>query len=86
MLVPYRHWVPGSKLSGVTRGWDAVLARYHRNYPDRAAMGQLEFSGLEITPLCDNAALILGNWHLDRGTPVGASSLGNPPIASLARA
>jgi ketosteroid isomerase-like protein len=52
--------------SGVTRGWDAVLARYHRNYPDRAAMGRLEFSQLEITPLCQDAALILGHWHLDR--------------------
>jgi ketosteroid isomerase-like protein len=60
-----------SGTSGVTRGWDAVLARYHRNYPDRAAMGHLEFSGLEIIPLCEDAALILGNWHLDRGTPVG---------------
>src|SRR5712692_2377374 len=27
--------------SGVTRGWDGVLARYKKNYPDRAAMGQL---------------------------------------------
>jgi ketosteroid isomerase-like protein len=58
--------------SGVTRGWDAVLARYHRNYPDRAAMGHLEFSQLEITPLCPDAALILGHWHLDRADkPVG---------------
>jgi beta-aspartyl-peptidase (threonine type) len=58
--------------SGVTRGWDAVLARYHRNYPDRAAMGRLEFSQLEITPLCPDAALILGHWHLDRADkPVG---------------
>jgi ketosteroid isomerase-like protein len=58
--------------SGVTRGWDAVLARYHRNYPDRVAMGRLEFSQLEITPLCQDAALILGHWHLDRADkPIG---------------
>src|ERR1700675_4145318 len=33
---------------GIARGWDGVLARYKKNYPDRAAMGQLEFSGLEF--------------------------------------
>src|SRR5713226_4570053 len=36
---------------GVQRGWDAVLARYKKSYPDRAAMGHLTFSGLEVTPL-----------------------------------
>src|SRR5215475_8902 len=31
--------------NGVSRGWDGVLARYKKSYPDRAAMGQLDFSG-----------------------------------------
>src|SRR5260370_18202716 len=31
---------------GVQRGWDAVLARYKKSYPDRAAMGHLTFSEL----------------------------------------
>src|SRR5262249_50725899 len=26
--------------SGVSRGWDGVLARYKKNYPDRATMGE----------------------------------------------
>jgi uncharacterized protein (TIGR02246 family) len=52
--------------SGVHRGWDAVLARYKKNYPDRAAMGQLDFSGLEVRFLGSDAALILGRWHLTR--------------------
>src|SRR4029077_739356 len=30
--------------SGIARGWDAVRARYKKNYADREAMGQLEFS------------------------------------------
>src|SRR6266851_1722296 len=34
--------------SGVARGWDGVLARYKKNYPDRGAMGQLDFSELEF--------------------------------------
>jgi len=52
--------------SGVARGWDAVLARYKKNYPDRAAMGQLHFSDLEFRFLGPDAALVLGKWHLQR--------------------
>src|ERR1700739_1543662 len=32
-----------SGTSGVSRGWDGVLARYKMNYPDQAAMGHLDF-------------------------------------------
>jgi uncharacterized protein (TIGR02246 family) len=52
--------------SGVSRGWDSVLARYKKNYPDRAAMGQLDFSELEFRFLGPDAALVLGRWHLTR--------------------
>ncbi len=55
-----------SGTSGVSRGWDGVLARYKKNYPDRAAMGQLDFSGLEFRFLGRDAALVLGKWHLKR--------------------
>ena len=51
---------------GIARGWDGVLARYKKNYPDRATMGQLDFSGLEFHFLGKDAALVLGNWHLTR--------------------
>jgi ketosteroid isomerase-like protein len=57
-----------SGTSGVTRGWQAVVERYHRNYPDRATMGHLDFSEIEVTPLGNDAALILGKWHLDRAS------------------
>jgi ketosteroid isomerase-like protein len=52
--------------SGISRGWDEVLARYKKNYPDRAAMGQLDFSGLEFRFLGADNALVLGRWHLKR--------------------
>ncbi|MGA2095340.1 MAG: nuclear transport factor 2 family protein [Candidatus Acidiferrum sp.] len=52
--------------SGVARGWDGVLARYKKNYPDRAAMGHLDFSELEFHWLGPDAALVLGHWHLKR--------------------
>lgn len=61
-----------SGTSGIVRGWQAVLDRYRRNYPDRATMGRTEFSELEITPLGNDAALILGHWHLERASgPIG---------------
>jgi uncharacterized protein (TIGR02246 family) len=52
--------------SGIARGWDGVLARYKKNYPDRATMGQLDFSNLEFRFLGKDAALVLGHWHLSR--------------------
>jgi ketosteroid isomerase-like protein len=52
--------------NGISRGWDGVLARYKKNYPDRAAMGQLDFSDLEFRFLGADHALVLGRWHLKR--------------------
>lgn len=62
---------------GIARGWDGVLARYKKNYPDRASMGQLDFSGLEFHFLGRDAALVLGHWHLagERGDIGGVFSL-----------
>jgi ketosteroid isomerase-like protein len=52
--------------SGVTRGWEPVLARYRKTYPNAEAMGHLDFSELEVRPLGNDAALALGRWHLKR--------------------
>jgi uncharacterized protein (TIGR02246 family) len=52
--------------SGVSRGWDGVMARYKKNYADQAAMGHLDFSELEYRFLGPDAALVLGRWHLKR--------------------
>jgi len=54
--------------SGITRGWQPVLARYRKNYPDQQAMGQLDFSELDVHPLGKDAALVLGRWHLQRSS------------------
>lgn len=66
-----------SGTDGVTRGWETVLARYKKRYPDRAAMGTLAFSDLEITLLARDAALVLGRWQLkrDKDSPDGAFTL-----------
>ncbi|HKW35485.1 MAG TPA: nuclear transport factor 2 family protein [Candidatus Acidoferrum sp.] len=55
-----------SGTNGVSRGWDGVLARYKKNYPNREAMGELNFSDLEFRFLGSDAALVLGKWHLKR--------------------
>jgi ketosteroid isomerase-like protein len=53
---------------GIVRGYDGLLARYQKDYPDRQAMGELDFSELETRPLGPDAALVLGRWHLRRDT------------------
>ena len=57
-----------------TRGWTETLDRYRERYPTRDKMGRLTFSGLEITPLSDAAALVLGQWNLEReGDPLSGN-------------
>src|SRR5262245_8008182 len=56
-----------------TRGWKSTKENYQRRYPTREKMGQLTFSQLEITPLGDAAALVLGRWRLERESPVGGN-------------
>jgi uncharacterized protein (TIGR02246 family) len=51
---------------GVTRGWQGLLERYKRSYPDAKAMGRLSFNELEITVLSRDAAVVLGRWQLGR--------------------
>lgn len=50
----------------VTHGWQATLDRYRQRYADRAAMGTLRFTDLEIEPLSADAALVFGHWSLAR--------------------
>lgn len=53
---------------GIARGWESVLARYRREYPDQEAMGQVNFSNVEVRFLGPGAALVLGQWHLRRSS------------------
>ena len=50
----------------VTRGWETVRERYRKKYSDRAKMGQLTFSDIEVTLLSKEAALVVGRWQLQR--------------------
>jgi hypothetical protein len=58
----------------VRRGWQETLNRYKATYPDRARMGELSFSDLEIHILPTSlgqkdapvAAWVFGKWRLKR--------------------
>jgi len=51
---------------GFVRGYHGLLQRYQKSYPNAEAMGQLDFSGLEVRSLGPDAAMVLGHWHLKR--------------------
>jgi len=48
------------------RGWETVRDRYKAKYSDRAKMGALSFSEIEVTMLSPEAAVVLGRWKLKR--------------------
>jgi len=50
----------------VVHGWATVMERYQKHYTNRAAMGQLTFSELEVTVLTPDSALVFGHWGLVR--------------------
>ena len=51
------------------RGWQAMLDRYRTNYAgDR--MGVLDFTDIEITPLSDQAAYVIGRYEVKTKTAV----------------
>ena len=63
--------------SGIAHGWQAVLDRYHRAYPDRKSMGTVSLSDLEVHLTCADAAYVVGKFHLVREAdqPSGVFSL-----------
>ena len=50
----------------VSRGWQAALDRYKKNYDSKAKMGVLTFSELEVNVISKDAAVVLGSWALAR--------------------
>ena len=51
---------------GITCGKAGVTANYQKHYPDKAAMGDLTFGGLEILGAGANNAWCTGTWELIR--------------------
>ncbi len=46
-------------------GWEATLERYRKSYQSEGKeMGNLDFSGLDVQMLAENAAMVRGRWRL----------------------
>ena len=62
---------------GAVFGWEATKARYHKNYPDAAAMGTLRFEIIKMQQVKDGVAQVIGKFILDRehDTPTGYFTL-----------
>jgi hypothetical protein len=52
--------------SGINYGWQATLHSYKSSYPDKTAMGKLEFDILNVEPLGTEHCLVTGKWKLIR--------------------
>jgi hypothetical protein len=51
---------------GPTYGWQAALDNYKKGYPDKAAMGKLEFKILEVSKIDTNTVFVIGRFELTR--------------------
>lgn len=52
--------------NGVTYGWQNTLDNYRKGYPDKTAMGRLQFTIIRIESLSDQVYNVIGKWHLTR--------------------
>jgi ketosteroid isomerase-like protein len=57
----------------VLRGFAGLVDEYKHDYPSKAAMGTLTYSDLEVHPLDENFAVVIGKYHVDRGKKDGGS-------------
>ena len=60
----------------VRGGTNAILGRYRRRYPNRAAMGTLTFSEIDVRPLSTGLALASGKYNLKRTAAGGGDASG----------
>lgn len=60
----------------VNRGYAGLVESYKRDYPSRASMGTLGFSELEVRPLDDRYAVVIGRYRLERSKKDGGPATG----------
>ena len=60
----------------VSRGFAGLLDEYKHDYPNKAAMGTLAYSDLEVHPLDENFAVVVGKYHLERSKKDGGVAEG----------
>lgn len=52
--------------NGITYGWNSTLENYKKSYPDKATMGELNFSIISVEQLSENSCYVIGQWNLIR--------------------
>lgn len=62
--------------TGVTKGYDKVLARYKAKYSSRAAMGKLTFTGVDVRLIHAGFATVTGQFQLERAKDAGGNASG----------
>jgi ketosteroid isomerase-like protein len=60
----------------VSKGYAQILEDYKRNYYNRASMGTLTFSELEVYSLSETFAICIGKYHVERAKKDGGPSDG----------
>ena len=60
----------------ISKGYTQIFEDYKHNYLNRASMGTLTFSELEVHPLSDTFAVCIGKYHLDRSKKDGGPADG----------
>ncbi len=50
----------------IVYGWQATLDRYVDTYPDRSAMGRLDFTILDVNVFSERSAVVFGRFRLFR--------------------
>jgi uncharacterized protein (TIGR02246 family) len=62
--------------NNVNRGYIGMVDAYKRDYPNKATMGTLAFSELEVHRLDEHFAVVIGRYHLERGKKEGGNADG----------
>ncbi|HEY8998344.1 MAG TPA: nuclear transport factor 2 family protein [Edaphobacter sp.] len=62
--------------NSISRGYDGLAESYKRDYPTRASMGTLGFSEIEVKPLDERFAVVIGRYRLERGKKEGGNATG----------
>ena len=52
--------------NGIIYGYEAILTRYKKSYPDKAQMGTLQFDIMVMEQISEDYYFVVGKYHLTR--------------------
>ncbi|HNW70465.1 MAG TPA: hypothetical protein PKI01_08695 [Bacteroidales bacterium] len=54
--------------TGITYGWKPTLEMYKEHYPDKVAMGTLDFDDIRMIKMNGKTIFVMGKWTLQKTT------------------